>query len=106
MTTDADLILQMHLFPTEAGGRHSGTPEHSFKCIFKIFGELYDCQLVLEETGSIKPGQYATVPVRLLSPDLLRNRLECGQEVKLCDGLREVGEGKIIEVLPNGCPQK
>jgi translation elongation factor EF-Tu-like GTPase len=101
--SQADLMLNVHLFPTEAGGRRSNTPSNSFKCIFKIFEELHDCQLVLDATGALKPGQNVTVPARLLNPESLKDRIKQGQTFKLCEGHREVGEGTVSEVLLNGC---
>jgi hypothetical protein len=103
MTVQADLILQIHLFPSDYGGRRSSTPTNGFKCLFKVFDEYFDCQLVLDESGPLNPGQTATVPARLLSPDLVAGRVTKGQAFKLCEGRREVGEGTIVEVLSATC---
>ena len=89
MTIQPDLTLQLHLFPTEAGGRKASTPKYKFNCMFKILNEYHDCQLVLVEVGSLSPGQTVVVPAKLLRPELLRNRLTNGQSFTLCEGRRE-----------------
>lgn len=94
-----DLILDIHLFPTCTGGRKSSTPNDKFSCMFKIRNEYHDCRLLLQEVGALSPGQHAQVPVKLLQPELLRNRLSHGQEIILCEGHREIGKATVVNIL-------
>lgn len=103
MAVQADLLLKIHLFTSDNGGRKSDTPSDSFKCLFKVFDEYHDVQLVLSESGSLHPGQTATVPARLLRPDLVNSLMTQGQTFKLCEGRHVVGEGSVVEVLSRTC---
>lgn len=99
MMKDPDLTLDVHLFPTSDGGRKSSTPSNRFHCMFKVKNEFHDCQLLLDDIGSLSPGQQATVPVILLRPDTLRNKLTKGQPLALFEGSKQIGKAKVLNVL-------
>jgi len=61
-------------------------------------GELFDCRLLLEETGSLTPGAKATVPVIFLRPDLIKARLQVGSRFTLWK-MGTIAEGVVQEIL-------
>lgn len=105
MKAEPDITLDLHFLSTAQGGRKTSTPSNKFLCMFKIGNEYHDCQLQLDEVGPIEPGQFAIVPIRFLRPELLVNRLKHGQQVSLCEGPKEIAEGRVIEIFMNPCLQ-
>jgi hypothetical protein len=72
-------------------------PDRRFSCPFRFEGELFDCLLLLEETGPIRPGQRVVVPIKFLRPDVIKDMLSRGQRFQLWN-MRPFAEGHIIEV--------
>lgn len=91
----ADIIAKVRLYPTCEGGRDSGTPPDSLRCIFVYDGENFECRLLL--TGSLIPGQEATVPIKFLRPELIKQTLRAGSCFSLRE-LRSIGEGIVESV--------
>lgn len=89
-----DLIATVKLYPTGDGGRQGPTPSNFLGCIFEFEGGLFECRLLLTDIGSLAPGQQARVPIKLLSPDLLRGKLHRGDTFRLRES-RPIGEGTI-----------
>lgn len=95
---NAHVIARIELYETEHGGRNGPTPSNKFGCLFEGDGEYFDCRLLLEGIGSLRPGQTATVPILFLNPDLLRPRLRTSQRFRLWDG-KIIADGEIEEIV-------
>ena len=93
-----DIIALLTLYQTDKGGRKGATPPDRFACLLELDGEYFDCRLLLDEVGALSPGQTATIPIKLLSPELLRGHLHVSQEFYLWDGHR-IADGKVLETF-------
>ena len=69
-----DIIARLTLYPAEQGGRKSATPSNYLACIFEFEGEYFECRLFLDDVGPLLPGAQATVPIKFLSPELVKER--------------------------------
>ncbi len=93
-----DIIALLTLYETDKGGRKGATPSDRFGCLFELDSEYFDCRLLLDGVGALSPGQIATVPIKLLSPELLRGRLNVSQEFYVWDGHR-IAKGRVLETF-------
>src|SRR3989344_4379940 len=94
----ADIIARVTLYPTSKGGRQGPTPDDMFGCIFEFEGEFFECRLLLGKTGPLSPGTEALVPVKFLNPNLFISRLQRGARFKLRE-LGTIGEGEVVDLL-------
>jgi hypothetical protein len=92
----ADALVRIRLLPTDAGGRQGPTPDRWFGCIFAYQGEMYDCRLILEESGSLFPGSEAIVPIQFLNPGVV-SYLRQGSRFELWEG-KIIGEGEVVRI--------
>jgi hypothetical protein len=91
-----DIISNIKFYTTEENGRKSPTNHHQFGCIFFVDNKMHDCRLLLDEIGSITPGEYKkNVPIKFLSPELILPILKKGLKFYLWD-MRNIAEGEII----------
>ena len=93
-----EILARVTFYETRAGGRTSPTPHEFFGCIFKMDEKMNDCRLLLQDIGSVEPGQTVDVPIKFLSPDLLGGRLVVGKKFQLWDG-GIVALGEILKVF-------
>jgi hypothetical protein len=93
-----DVIAKIKLYETDVGGRCEPTPSDQFGCLVEINGEYFDCRLMLESIGSLRPGQIAIVPIKFLRPDLVCPLLRISQDFRLWDG-KTVGNGEVQEIV-------
>ena len=96
--SDADIIARVRLYESSKGGRMGPTPADRFGCVLVVGGSAFDCRLVLSGVGALHPGQSATVPIKLLNPELARDVLSTGRRFLLRDG-GVVGEGEVKAVV-------
>jgi hypothetical protein len=96
---DYDIIAEVRFFTTEEGGRNSSTPKSFFGCPMIIGGAKYDCRLLLDEIGSIKPGGEATVPIKFLDTETVLAFLKNEDNFELWE-MRTIAEGKVIDIKP------
>lgn len=94
---DYDIIAKVRFFTTEEGGRKGPTPESFFGCPMIIKGAKYDCRLLLDEIGPIKPGGEATVPIIFLDSETVLAFLKNDDNFELWE-MRTIAEGKVINV--------
>src|ERR1700682_4223401 len=92
MMTAPDVIAKLPMYPVEQGGRKSAPPSDYLGCIFEFEGEYFDWRLLLGDFGPLLPGTRATVPIKLLSPELVRERLLHGGRFILPE-VEPIGEG-------------
>lgn len=95
-----DVIAQIFFIPTSEGGRECETPPgaEGFNCIFGFGGAFYDCRLLLEEVGPLRPGQEAVVPIAFFFPELIKHQLKVGDKFFLRE-LRKIADGEIQEII-------
>ena len=93
-----DIIATVKLYETDRDGREGPTPPGAFGCLFELDGEYFDCRLLLEEIGALRPGQLATVPIKFLNPDMLGPRLRAAQCFHLWDG-KVIADGEVKEIV-------
>ena len=90
------VVLRVHLFRTEDGGRGQKTPAEKFGCPVEIRGELFDCRMSVGRDG-IAPGETAAVAVRFLLPNLVLRMLRVGDELRLWEG-RWIGTATVLRL--------
>jgi len=93
-----DVIAKIKLYGTDAGGRYGPLPSDQFGCLVEINGEYFDCHLMSEGIGSLRPGQTEVVPIKFLRPDLVCPLLRISQDFRLWDG-KAVGNGEVQEIV-------
>ena len=93
-----DITVSLRFYTTAEGGRKGHLPPKKFGCPFEFQEVLFDCRLLLEETGSLTPGAKATVPVIFLRPDLIKARLQVGSRFTLWE-MGTIAEGVVQEIL-------
>lgn len=95
--TSFDIIADVAFAPTSEGGRREPTPRETFSCIMEIDGEFFSCRLLLDEIGSISPGEQVTVPIQFLFPDLVRPKLSVGKTFYLNE-IGRIASGRIKRI--------
>jgi hypothetical protein len=93
-----DSIVRVHFFPTEEGGRKGPTPPKVFRCIFDYEGELFDCGLLLDDSGPLVPGETRIVSLVFLFPQYIKHRLSPGSRFSLREA-KPIGEGEVLEIV-------
>lgn len=94
-----DIIAQVHLATTAEGGRSNVISAAQFECLFRLNGEDFFCRLLLDQTGqTLAPGETATIPIKFLSPQLVKPLLRVGGKFELRE-LRVFAYGKVIEII-------
>jgi hypothetical protein len=102
--TGPDAIARIHFFCTDQGGRRTDVaPASRFGYMPTLFfnGEKhgYDCALLVEAVGGrIARGATVEIPIKFLSPQLVKPRLGLGDRFTLWEG-RTVAEGEVIELF-------
>jgi len=91
---DSDIVARVRLYTTAEGGRDGPTPVGSFGCLFVLGSSLFDCRLLLAETGPLRPGSTAVVPIRFLHPEIVRDHLRVGSRFFLRES-RAIAEGEV-----------
>lgn len=90
-----EALVELRLFPSDAGGRAGPTSSDSWGCPLSIDGDFFDGRFDLSEMEPLRPGDSRVVPVKFLSPDLVRTRIAEGQELRIWEG-RFIGEATVL----------
>jgi hypothetical protein len=98
MVLTPDVIANLRFLLVSEGGRSTATPSDHLGCIFEYEGESFECRLLLEDTGPISPGGRATVPIKFLRPELIKQRLHPGSRFNLRED-RMIAEGTIATTV-------
>src|SRR5262249_8450661 len=98
-----DVIASVHLFAKDEVGpgdraRQTPTPENRFGCPLEYQGEMFDCWLLLDESGPIAPGGTVTVAIVFLNPSLIKPRLRVSNRFRLWE-MGYIGEGEVMRVF-------
>jgi hypothetical protein len=94
-----DVIVDISFYKTENGGRKGPTPPNFFACIFVIDGQNHDCRLLLENVGSVYPGEgKSNVPIKFWCPELVLPKIDINKKFLLRDG-QVIAEGKVIKIV-------
>lgn len=94
-----DVIVDVKFYKTEDGGRKGPTSPEFFPCLFVINNHNHDCRLLLDNIGSIFPGDFKiNVPIKFLCPDLVIPKLKNGMKFYL-RGVKIVAEGVVKEII-------
>jgi hypothetical protein len=91
-----EIVADIQLFESDHGGRKGVTPSDHWGCLLEYEGELYECRVLLSETGPLLPGQGARTPVVFLRPELLAGRMGEGAHFTLREE-RTVAAGVVVE---------
>lgn len=92
-----DILVSLRFLTTAEGGRSQPTPSESLSPILEYGTEFFACRLLLQGIGSIAPGGTASVPIKLLRPDLVKGRMRVGERVRLRE-LATIAEGTIEQI--------
>jgi len=90
-----DALVELRLFPSNAGGRAEPTSTAWWGCPLSIDGDLFDGRFDLSEIEPLQPGEARVVPVKFLSRDLVKPRIVEGQELGIWEG-RLIGEATVL----------
>lgn len=94
-----DVLLDIRFFTTQEGGRLLPTPSNFYGCIFEFNGKNYDGRLLLENIGSIYPGEIKkSVPLKFLYADNIVGSLTVGSILKIREG-RYIGEAVVKKIF-------
>jgi hypothetical protein len=94
-----DVIADVKFYNVESNGRKAPTPTNYFGCIFVFDLEKYDGRLLLENVGSIYPGDFKkNISIKFLSPEVVLPRLFEGKDFYLWE-MKNIGEGKIVKIV-------
>lgn len=93
-----NIIAKIYLYPTDEGGRENSTPSNYIGFPFEFEGSYYDCRLLLDDVGSISPGETAEVPIIFLYSELIVHKLKIGSKFRLWErGFK--GDGVVLNIL-------
>ena len=98
MNIAPDILATVYFYSSDEGGRQTPTPSDKLNCILDLEGEYFDCRLLLDETGSLLPGQEALVPIKFLYPDLVKPKLKLGDKFHLRES-KTIAEGVVDKLL-------
>ena len=94
-----DIFIDVEFYDTNNDGRHTPISAHQFGCIFKFNDKYYDCRLLLQNIGIISPGDKKyKIPLKFLSPELIKPNLKCGDIFYLWEG-RNIAQGTVTEIV-------
>lgn len=93
-----DITAQIRLYSTSQGGRAGATPSDHLGCIFVYQEENFECRILLHEIGAVHTGCDALVPIKFLAPELVKPRLQAGDQFTLRE-IKTIGEGAVKTVL-------
>lgn len=96
----ADLMAILFFYPSDQGGRRVATPAGIFRCPLEFKGELFDCGVLLDQTGPVAPGDTVTVPIVLMNPSLVKSELKVGAHFTLWE-TRSIASGVVVSILPD-----
>lgn len=92
-----DIIAKIYFYTTEEGGREGATPSNYIGFPFEYKEKYYDCRLLLDDIGSIYPGDTVTVPIIFLYTENIVPQLHVGAKFRLWEGGFKA-EGKVLEI--------
>lgn len=93
-----DIVVNVRFYTTEENGRKSPTNANFFGTIFVLEGKKHDCRLLLDNIGSISPGEYKNdVPIKFLCPEPVLTKLRSESKFYLWD-MRNIAEGEVDKV--------
>jgi hypothetical protein len=96
-----DILARIRFWRTVEGGRKGPTPATYLGIPFHFENEFYESWLLLDETGSLYPGDEAIVPLKFLHPPGIVPKLKVGSKFKLWEG-KDVADGEVTEILWQG----
>lgn len=93
-------IIDVRFRTTAEGGRKGpirGDLYKEYRCPFSVDGQYFDCLVLTEK--QIALGEWYTLPVIFLFPELVMPMLTVGKSFKLWEG-KDVADGTVKELLP------
>ena len=90
-----DILAEISLLTTEAGGRKTSTGSDWYGCPMQVDGQYFDARIDLSELGPVSPGQTILAPLKFLSPELALCHFPVGKAFALWEG-RVIGSAKVL----------
>ncbi|MBN1917560.1 MAG: hypothetical protein JW889_06590 [Verrucomicrobia bacterium] len=89
----------VRFYSREEGGSGVEAFPSCIHCPLEYKDEYFDCALILKGIGPISPGEETPVPVpiQLLSPQYVMDRLRVGDHFRLWAG-KYIGEGEVVSI--------
>ena len=94
---DSDIVIHVRFLQTNEGGRGAPIVTDQLSPILEHAGKYYACRLLLQDVGTILPGDIVDVPLKLLRPDLVKSLMKVGDSIKIRE-LGTIAEGTIKEL--------
>lgn len=102
--TDGHFLVRLRVTPTEEGGRR-GPVFSGYRPDWDV-GNLHDgeptingAKVSFEQPSLLEPGAEGTVCLHPLAPELWKHVVP-GQCITMREGVRVVGEGVVLQVVP------
>jgi hypothetical protein len=92
-----DILATVRFLSTDEGGRHGPITAPHLGMIMEYGGELWESRLLLHDLGTISPGETAIIPIKFLSPELVKPLLRAGDHFRLREA-RWIAEGVIDKI--------
>ena len=86
---------EIHLWPTEAGGRAIPLPHDEWRTVLGIDGQYWSARLLL--SGTHAPGEIFRAQVQLLFPEAIEH-FPMGAKFSIWEG-RAKGEGCVLSTM-------
>jgi translation elongation factor EF-Tu-like GTPase len=85
---------------TEAGGRSDYVSSGYCSAItFREKHAQHSAQFIFEDRDRVLPGEECEAKVTLIAPEFTHSAIRSGTTFEVCEGLKTVGKGTILEVL-------
>ena len=94
-----DIIAKICLYTKEEGGSFKTPISVQLRTTFVYEGHYSDCAILLDQIGiSLNTGEHTEVPIKFLTPWLIKPLLQPGSKFKLWAG-QNVGEGEVEKIV-------
>jgi len=99
MQVDADILVDIHFYPKDKGGKKLPITRDWYGCPFGYEGKYYDCRIITKDRIPIKPGDFVkNLPLIFFSPELILPIIKEGTFFTLWEGGTKA-EGKTLKIL-------
>jgi hypothetical protein len=98
--TKPDFIANIHYYSTEDGGRKGFVLSgYRSQIKFPFNKNMISGEQIFIENDKVCPGEKVTVQITILDHTQFRKSLSVGTIFKIYEGLHEVAEGEIVEIV-------
>lgn len=93
-----DIVAKVKFYSAENGGKENSISMKVFPCIFVFEDKNYECRLLLDQVGTVSPGDIKEIPIVFLCPENVIPLLKKGCAFYLRDGAI-IASGEVAELF-------